>query len=123
MINPVSATIESVVSLGASSNPVFLVVSDDGQFAYAALSIPNEVVRVNLSTLTIDETLSLSDFCVGIAVAPALAHTVAVATYNNVTTVAVFDDAEQRAHTFSTGSIEIPLMLAGERMRRRCSLR
>ncbi len=110
VINPVSATIESVVSLGASSNPVFLVVSDDGQFAYAALSIPNEVVRVNLSTLTIDETLSLSDFCAGIAVAPALAHTVAVATYNNVTTLAVFDDAVQRAQTFSTGSIEIPLM-------------
>jgi hypothetical protein len=110
VINPVLATIESVVSLDASSDPVYLAVSDDGQFAYVAASIPYEVVRVNLSTLTIDETLPLSASCVGIAVAPAQAHTVAVTTYNDVTTLAVFDDAVQRTQTFSTGSIEIPLM-------------
>jgi len=110
VINPASATIESVVSFGESSDPAFLAVSDDGQFAYVAMGIANQVVRVNLSTLIIDETLTLSQSSVGIAVAPAQAHTVAVAIYNNVTTLTVFDDAVQRTQTFSTGSEEIPLL-------------
>jgi len=113
VINPGSATIEAVVSLGVDSNPAYLSVSDDGQFAYVVAAIPNEIERVNLATLTIDETLPLplTALCVGIAVAPAQPHTIAVAVDDaNVMVLSVFDDAAQRAQTFSTGAIEIPLM-------------
>jgi hypothetical protein len=108
VINPASATIDSVLSLGSGNDPIFLAVSDDGQFAYIAEDIPNQIVRVNLATLTIDETLSLpiGDSCVGIAVAPAAAHTLAAALYNNMTTLVVFDDTVQRQQVFSPPSLE-----------------
>jgi hypothetical protein len=113
VINPLTASIETMLTFQSEADPNALSLSDDGQYAYVLLEVPNEVVRVLLSTLTIDQTIPVSSVAVGsivgLAVAPGAPHTVAMTTYNNYTTLSVYDDTVQRPQTFSTGSLEIQL--------------
>jgi len=113
VINPLTATIETMLSFQSGTDPNSMALSDDGQYAYVVLAVANEVVRVRLATLTIDQTIPISSISagsfVGIAVAPGAPHTVAATTYNSYTTLSVYDDTVQRPQTFSTGSLEAQL--------------
>jgi trimeric autotransporter adhesin len=108
VINPMTASIDQVVPLGGIQ-PISIALSDDNQYAYIGMGSPNQVLRMQLASLAIDQTLALPASFAGLSIAPGSAHTVAVASYNNYTTLAVFDDMVQRPNTFSTGSLEIPL--------------
>jgi hypothetical protein len=57
VINPVTASIEQVVSLG-QNDPTSIALTDNGQYAYI-ISL-QQVIRVDLGTLTIDETVNVS---------------------------------------------------------------
>jgi hypothetical protein len=57
VINPMTASIEQVVSLG-QNDPTSIALTDNGQYAYI-ISL-GQVIRVDLGTLTIDETVNVS---------------------------------------------------------------
>jgi len=48
VINPTTASIEQTVSLGQSTDPTSIVLSDDGNYAYIVDSISNQVLQVDL---------------------------------------------------------------------------
>lgn len=57
VINPMTASIEQVVSLG-QNDPTSIALTDNGQYAYI-ISL-QQVIRVDLGTLTIDETVNVA---------------------------------------------------------------
>lgn len=110
VINPSTASVEQIVSLGSQAAPTGITLSDDGQFAYILDEVANSVVRVQLSTMTIDETVPLTLIGGGLKVAPGQPDTFAVETDDsNLITLRIFDGTVQRSQTFNSGSIEIPL--------------
>jgi hypothetical protein len=110
VINPVTASIERVISLGQSASPTSISISDDDQFAYIIDNVAQTVVRMNLDTLTVDETIPVPQINgFSLKVAPGLPNTFAVQSYNNYTTLRIFDGAAERAQTFSSGSLEAQL--------------
>ena len=58
VINPVTASIEQVVSLGQDVDPTSIALTDNGQYAYI-ISL-GAVIRVDLGTRTIDETVNVA---------------------------------------------------------------
>jgi hypothetical protein len=111
VINPSTASVEQIVSLGQVS-PTQIELSDDGQFAYIVDQVTNSVVRVVLNTLTIDETVPLTLYEGELKVAPGQPNTFAVETDDaNYSTLRVFDGTVQRPQTFTSGSLEIFLPL------------
>jgi hypothetical protein len=110
VINPMTASIEKVISLGQSASPTSISISDDDQFAYIIDNVAQSVVRMNLSTLTVDETVPVAQInAYSLKVAPGYPNSFAVQTYNNYTTLHVFDGALERAQTFSSGLLEAQL--------------
>jgi hypothetical protein len=110
VINPMTASIEQVISLGQSASPTSISISDDDQFAYIIDNVAQTVVRMNLSTLTVDETVPVAQINgYSLKVAPGHSNSFAVQSYNNYTTLHVFDGAIERAQTFSSGSLEAQL--------------
>jgi hypothetical protein len=57
VINPMTASIEQVVSLG-QNDPTAIALTDNGQYAYI-ISL-QQVIRVDLGTLTIDESVNVA---------------------------------------------------------------
>ena len=58
VINPATASVEQVVSLGSEVFPTSIAITDDGQYAYIISQI-GQVLRVDIGTLTIDETINV----------------------------------------------------------------
>ncbi len=56
--NPTTGAVTNSISL--PSEPYELAVSDDFQFAYAALNATGEIVQINLGTFTIERTFPIS---------------------------------------------------------------
>jgi hypothetical protein len=103
VIDPVSASIERVISLGQSAAPTGISISDDGQFAYIVDDVAQWILRMNLSTLTIDETIPLAQVNgYSVKVAPGQPNTFAVQDVNYSSALHVFDGAVERAQTFSS---------------------
>jgi len=113
-INPITASVATAFSLGQGTNPSSLALSADGQYAYVIEQTGSEVVRVNLSTLSVDETIQIPGLTAGntIKVPPGLPGSFAVETYNNTTALLLFDGTVQRSQTFSAGSLEAQLLYA-----------
>jgi hypothetical protein len=57
VINPMTASLEQVVSLG-QNDPTSIALTDNGQYAYI-ISL-QQVIRVDLGSLTIDETVNVA---------------------------------------------------------------
>jgi trimeric autotransporter adhesin len=112
VVNPKTASIETVLSLGQGTDPSSLALSDDGQYAYVIEQTASEVVRVNLSTMSVDETIQIPGVSAGniMKVPPGLPGSFAVETYNNTTALLLFDGTVQRPKAFSTGSLEAQLL-------------
>ena len=106
VINPTTASIEQVVSLGQGSYPTSIALSDDGQYAYIISSI--QVLRVDLGTLTVDETLNV--FADSIKAVPGEPDAVAVETVSNTPTLVIYDGTVPRPQTFTPGGLEIPVL-------------
>jgi hypothetical protein len=112
VINPSTASVEQIVSLGAAAAPTTIELSDDGQFAYILDTVANSVVRVQLSSMTIDETvpLTLAEGGYTLKIAPGQPNSFAVETNDaNLVTLRIFDGTVQRTQTFNSGSLETPL--------------
>jgi hypothetical protein len=112
VINPSTASIEQIVSLGPQAAPTTITLSDDGQFAYILDAVANSAVRVQLSSMTIDETVPLTLIEGGytLKVAPGQPNSFAVETDDaNLINLRVFDGTVQRTQTLNSGSLEIPL--------------
>jgi hypothetical protein len=110
VINPMTASIEKVISLGQSASPTSISISDDDKFAYIIDNVAQSVVRMNLSTLTVDETIPMAQInAYSLKVLPGHSNSFAVQTYNNYTTLHVFDGTLERAQTFSSGLLEAQL--------------
>jgi hypothetical protein len=106
VINPTTASIEQVVSLGQGSNPTSIALSDDGQYAYILSSI--QVLRVDLGTLTVDETLNV--FAASIKAVPGEPNALAVETVSNTPTLVIYDGTTARPQSFTPGGLEIPVL-------------
>jgi hypothetical protein len=109
VINPSTASIEQIVSLGPEAAPTTIELSDDGQFAYILDAAANSVVRVQLSSMTIDETVPLTLIEGGytLKIAPGQPNSFAVETNDaNLDTLLIFDGTVQRTQPFSPSSIE-----------------
>jgi len=112
VINPSTASVEQIVSLGPAAAPTTIELSDDGQFAYILDTVANSVVRVQLSSMTIDETvpLTLAEGGYTLKIAPGQPNSFAVETNDaNLVTLRIFDGTVQRTQTFNSASLEIPL--------------
>ena len=83
VINPTTATIEQTVSLGQSTDPTSIVLSDDGNFAYIVDSISNQVLQVDLGTLTVTERVQIPIFAVGLKTVPGAPGSFAVKSSNS----------------------------------------
>jgi hypothetical protein len=110
VINPTTATIEQTVSLGQSTDPTSIVLSDDGNYAYIIDSISNQVLQVDLGTLTVTERVQISTIAERVKSVPGAAGSFAVQSYNNYTTLLIYDGTTQRPQGFSTGSLETNLL-------------
>jgi VCBS repeat-containing protein len=110
VINPTTGNVESSVIVG--DNPGRLVVSDDGQFAYAILTDQPAVQRVNLQTMTADLRFQLGSdrngpfYALDLAVVPGNPHALAVSRYSKqiqpgLKGIAVYDDGIPRPQTTS----------------------
>lgn len=106
IINPTTASIETVLSLGSESNPVSLDVSDDGQYAYVVDSVGQLVDLINLSTLSI-QTVPVGGATTVWAV-PGVSGSFLVESTDLLT---IFDGTIQRPQTF-TGPSETYLNVA-----------
>ena len=60
VINPATASIEQVVSLGQGTDPVSIALSDDGQYAYINDAVVNQILQVNLGTLAVDQAVTIA---------------------------------------------------------------
>ena len=110
VINPTSATIEQTVSLGQSTDPTSIVLSDDGNYAYIIDSISNQVLQVDLGTLMVTERVQVSNIATRVKPVPGAPSSFAVQSYNNYTTLLIYDGTTQRPQGFSTGSLEANLL-------------
>jgi hypothetical protein len=110
VINPTTATIEQTVSLGQSTDPTSIVLSDDGNYAYIIDSTSNQVLQVDLGTLTVTERVQISTIAERVKSVPGAAGSFAVQSYNNYTTLFIYDGTTQRPQGFSTGSLETNLL-------------
>jgi len=106
VINPATATIERVVSLGQDSYPTSIALSDDGQYAYIISSI--QILRVDLGTLTVDETLNV--FAASIKAVPGEPDSVVVETVSNTPPLVIYDGTTPRAQSFTAGGLEVPVL-------------
>jgi trimeric autotransporter adhesin len=107
VINPATATIDTVLPLGQGTDPSSLALSADGQYAYVIEQTASEVVRINLSTMSADETIPIPGLTSGytLKVPPGLPGSFAVETDNTTTALLLFDGTVQRQQAFSTGSL------------------
>lgn len=65
------------------SNPDEVVVTDNGQYLYIGADGANAIVRVDLATNTIDQTISLGDiYADDLLVLPGLPESIVVAKHN-----------------------------------------
>ena len=110
VINPATASIEQTVSLGQGTDPTSIAVSDDGHYAYIIDSISNQVLQVDLGTLTVAERIQISTSAERLKVVPGQPTSFAVQSYNNYTTMLIYDATTARPQTFSTGSLEANLL-------------
>jgi hypothetical protein len=106
VINPTTASIEQVVSLGQNSSPTSIALSDDGQFAYIISTI--QVLRVDLGTLTVDETLNV--FADSIKAVPGEPNALAVVAVSNTPALVIYDGTTARPQSFVPGGLEIPIV-------------
>jgi hypothetical protein len=110
VINPTTATIEQTISLGQSTDPTSIVLSDDGNYAYIIDSISNQVLQVDLGTLTVTERVQISTIAERVKSLPGAPGSFAVQSYNNYTTLHIYDGTTPRPQGFSTGSLETNLL-------------
>lgn len=111
-IDPVAAAVLGSLSLGAGANPSLLSLSDDGQYAYVGQQqSPAQVQRVRLSDLTIDQAFQVPSLqnLNALRVAPGAPGTLALETYNGMTSVVIYDQGVARPQSFTTGSFETTL--------------
>jgi len=102
VINPTTATIEQTISLGQGTDPTSLVLSDDGHYAYVVDSISNQVLQVDLGTLTVTERVQIANGAEQIKAVPGAPTSFAVQTYTNPTLL-IYDGTTPRPQGFSTG--------------------
>lgn len=110
VINPATATIEQTVSLGQGTDPTSIVLSDDGNYAYVLDSISNQVLQVDLGTLTVTERVQISTIAARVKAVPGAPNSFAVQSYNNYTTLLIYDGTTPRPQGFSTGTLEASLL-------------
>jgi hypothetical protein len=110
VINPTTATIEQTVSLGQSTDPTSIVLADDGNYAYIIDSISNQVLQVDLGSLTVTERVQISTIAERLKTVPGAPGSFAVQSYNNYTTLLIYDGTTQRPQGYSTGSLESSLL-------------
>jgi hypothetical protein len=103
VINPATASVETVVPLGTGTGVTNLALSDDGQYAYVYEDVPMQVVRVNLSTMSVDETIATGGLegTNVIKVPPGLPTSLAVQPIGNSAILEIFDGTVLRAQTFT----------------------
>lgn len=125
LIDPQTGAVSPAFFIG--SEPVRVVVSDDGQFAYTGLTGSPSVARLNLNSLTPDLTFFLGpalsfgenvgpNYARDLAVVPGQPHSVIVSRKSieidpSSTGLAVFDDGVQRPNT--TPELTGPITFGG----------
>ena len=115
-IDPLTGNVQQLIFAG--SEPSHLALSDDAQFLYVGRDGSSSVVRVNLSTNTIDETISIApDPTFGalrigdLAAVPGSPHSVAVLESRNASPsfagIVIYDDTTPRKNSLnaSTGPV------------------
>ena len=112
VINPTTASIEQTVSLGQNTDPTSIVLSDDGNYAYILDSVLNQVLQVDLGTLTVTESIPISIIANHVKAVPGAPGSFAVLSYNNTnnSTLLIYDGTTPRPQGFSTGSADANLL-------------
>jgi hypothetical protein len=112
VINPITASIEQTISLGQNTDPTSIVLSDDGNYAYVIDSVLNQVLQVDLGTLTVAENVPISLFATRVKAVPGAPGSFAVLHYdnNNYPMLSIYDGTTPRPQSFSTGSQEANLL-------------
>lgn len=108
VVNPATGSIQQVLSLGQSAFPASIAVSDDGHFAYIVDNVANWVTRVDLSTMTVVDPVPVASItgAYTLKAVPGAADSFAVESFNNDTTLQIFDGAVERALAFSAPSLD-----------------
>ncbi len=108
VINPTTAAFEHIVSLGQNIYPNGISISDDGAYAYITENnAANSVLRVNLITLSVDESVPVPSIVEELKVVPGQAGSFAVTTdVANYTKLQIFDGVTARPQSFTSHSLE-----------------
>jgi hypothetical protein len=118
-LDPVSGALGPSAAIG--NFPLALAASDDGQFLYVAPRDSNELFRLRLPALALDDSIPLGgngnqNFAARfVAVAPGLPHTVAVGRtvlpFGGDDNLAIFDGATQRPSVITRNDLPVGHMI------------